>query len=96
MRGEDREFVARRMRINREQMRRSRFPVGCLGRRATNRNLPPVGHAEECRARVEGHMRGHKDERRIRAKHRIRDNMGERLAKRRRDEASGIQRGEST
>jgi len=63
IRGEEGDYIVRRMRINRETIRKLGFTVGCPGCRAVNRNLPAVNHNEECRKRIEEHLRNEGDPR---------------------------------
>ena len=52
LRGRD-EYVPRRFRIQKGDLQKFGFTVGCPGCRAANRGLPAVGHNEECRRRIQ-------------------------------------------
>ena len=56
IRGDEEDYIVRRVRITRETIRKLGFIVGCPGCRAVNRNMPAVNHNEECRKRM-GHLR---------------------------------------
>ena len=49
IRGDEGDYIVRRVRITRETIRKLGFTTGCPGCRAVNRNLPAVNHNEECR-----------------------------------------------
>jgi hypothetical protein len=83
MEGEDRDFIVRRMRINRETIRKLGFTIGCPGCRAVNRGQSAVNHNEACRSRVEGLLREAGNETILRADERIRERNEERDNKRR-------------
>ena len=69
--GDDGDYIVRRARINRETIRKLGFTVGCPGCRAVNRNLPAVNHNEECRKRIEEHLRSQGDPRMIQSDERF-------------------------
>ena len=89
--GEEKDFIVRRMRINRERIRKVGFTIGCPGCSAVNRGQSAVNHNEECRRRIEGMLREAGNETIIRADERIRERNEERDKKGRRKAADNQQ-----
>ena len=78
IRGEDRDQIVRRMRTNHELIRKLGFIVGCPGR-----SLPAFNHDEECRQRLDAHLRSEGNQRVLLSDERIRERDNQRDMKRR-------------
>ena len=84
IRGDDDDYIVRRVRINRETIRKLGFTTGCPGCRAVNRNMPAVSHNEECRRRIEEQLRNQKDPRMLQSDERFNRREEDRANKKRR------------
>jgi len=94
--GDGDDYSVRRVRITRETIRKLGFIVGCPGCRAVNRDMPAVNHNEECRKRIEEHLRNQGDPRMVQSDERFNRREEDRANKKRRvadDNQSDVVRG---